>query len=521
MNKLITYRGRRLHLSSRNLIRNWGLTLSIPFFLGLIAYHYFVTYKFFKTLQDFKQWTLYVQPVLITLLFIIASIVFSWFVIKSSRNRDGFFMRRYKMQMLAVYMYSTNMVTKKVIKSEHGSREKLKFAKAYYYHKKDIDTFTFQTGTQFHNQVITISKTLSEMYLADLVNIKWEMGFISYDFLMDTIGKRINFDKVEVNNGKILLMDGVEWDFEGLPHMIITGGTGGGKTYFIYSLIRVFGKIGRVRIADPKMADLAAFADFPAFKGLVVDKKDDIINLFKGAVTLMDQRYYYMRQQPNYTIGKNYRFYNMKPEFIILDELASFVTTLKDYREQDEFWEYVRLLVLKARQAGIFLIFATQRPDTSTLPGSLRDNMLCKVSTGVLSDQGYDMTFPNSKNKTFINKQGVKGRGYIDIGTGVPIEFYSPYVPASFDFVEYFKNMPDMPFTDVSRMEITPEVKKELEEVYETVEEGENFFIENQKEKIRQEQEVKKEENIEKLMSNVGISYKEAIKKSKYEEVEN
>ncbi|MCQ4972465.1 FtsK/SpoIIIE domain-containing protein [Lactococcus lactis] len=514
MKKLVTYRGKRIRLYTRNLTRNWGLVLSVPFFLGLVAYHYFVTYAFFKVNHDLKQWTIYVQPVLITLLFILLSIIFAWYVIKSSRLRDGFFMRRYKMQMLALYMFSTNMVNKKVIKTEGGSKEKVSFTKAYYRHKKSIDTFTFQTGTQFHNQVIGIGKTLGEMYIADLVNIKWEMGFISYDFLTDSIGKRLNFDEVAINDGKISLMKGVEWDFEGLPHMIITGGTGGGKTYFIYSLIRVFAQIGRVRIADPKKSDLSAFEDFPAFKGLVFDEKDDIIKLFEDMVKLMDQRYLYMRKQPNYTIGKNYRFYGMKPEFIILDELAAYVTTLKDFREQDLFWDAVRLLVLKARQAGMFLIFATQRPDTTTLPGSLRDNMLCKVSTGLLTDQGYDMTFPNSKNKTFINKEGIKGRGYIDVGTGVPIEFYSPFVPSNFDFIGYFKNMGKMPFTDVSNVEITPEAKKVLEEVYNSVEEGEEFFRETQKSKVLKEHEDKKEKNMEKLMTNAGISYKEAMKKN-------
>ncbi|WP_349651872.1 hypothetical protein [Lactococcus lactis] len=125
----------------------------------------------------------------------------------------------------------------------------------------------------------------------------------------------------------------------------------------------------------------------------------------------------------------------MEPEFIILDELAAYVTTLKNFREQDLFWYAVRSLILKARQAGIFLIFAIQRPDKTTLQGSLRDNMIFKVSTGVFTDQGYDMTFPNSKNKTFINKEEIKGRGYIDVGTGVPIEFYSPFVPSNFHFI--------------------------------------------------------------------------------------
>lgn len=514
MKGFFIYRGHRLKLSSRYLMIKWGLILSAPFFLALVAYHYCVTYPFFAKAPPLKQWTIYILPVLVTLGFLLLAFCFSGVVIRFSRLHDGFFMRRYKMQLLARFLSDSNMVSKKIVKTEKGTREKRHLTKAYYRHKKDLDAFTFQTGTQFHNQVLALAKPLSEIYISDLVNVHWEMGYIRYDFLTDTKGKRLNVDQVKVSDGHIKLMKGVSWDFEGLPHMIITGGTGGGKTYFIYALIRVFAQMGRVHLADPKMADLASFSDFKAFKGLVVDKKEDIIEAYSQLVELMDKRYLYMRKQPNYKIGENYRYYDMKPEFVILDELSAFVTTLKDFKEQDTFFDSVRLLVLKARQAGIFLIFATQRPDTTTLPGALRDNMLCKVSLGVLTDQGYEMTFPNNKDKAFINKDGLKGRGYIDVGTGVPVEFYSPFVPKTFDFIDYFKNLPEMPYTDVSKINIKKSDREVLKEVYESVDEGETFFIEQEKEKARQAQVVQKDKQIEKVMAKAGISYKEAMKQS-------
>ena len=72
--------------------------------------------------------------------------------------------------------------------------------------------------------------------------------------------------------------------------------------------------------------------------------------------------------------------------------------------------------------------------------------------------------------------------------------------------------MGKMSFTDVSNVEITPEAKKVLEEVYNSVEEGEEFFRETQKSKVLKEHEDKKEKNMEKLMSNAGISYKDLLK---------
>lgn len=168
-------------------------------------------------------------------------------------------------------------------------------------------------------------------------------------------------------------------------------------------------------------------------------------------------------------------------------------------------------LVLKARQAGVYFIGATQRPDANTLPGQIRDNLLCRVSLGRLTPIGYDMTFPDSKDKAFVNKD-IVGRGYIDIGTGIPIEFYSPLVNKKFDFVEHFKNIPPMPFTDVTHIELTPEAKAEVNEFYDDISDFEQEFIESAKDELIKEEEKQKEENIEKLMSEAGVpSYREKL----------
>jgi hypothetical protein len=82
----------------------------------------------------------------------------------------------------------------------------------------------------------------------------------------------------------------------------------------------------------------------------------------------------------------------------------------------------------------------------------IRDNLSCKVSLGSLSVTGYEITFGGeNKNKPFFNKPKLKGRGYIDVGTGTPRELYSPFVPREYSFEEYFKNMKPMPYVDVSQ----------------------------------------------------------------------
>ncbi|MFD2388592.1 FtsK/SpoIIIE domain-containing protein [Enterococcus rivorum] len=109
---------------------------------------------------------------------------------------------------------------------------------------------------------------------------------------------------MNAESGKVKLMNGVVWEYDELPHMLITGGTGGGKTYFIYALIASLGIEGRVHIADPKKADLADLGNFKAFKGLVVSDKKEIFEQMQEAVELMDKRFLYMKKQKIYTIGK-------------------------------------------------------------------------------------------------------------------------------------------------------------------------------------------------------------------------
>ncbi|MFD2388591.1 hypothetical protein [Enterococcus rivorum] len=211
---------------------------------------------------------------------------------------------------------------------------------------------------------------------------------------------------------------------------------------------------------------------------------------------------------------KNYRYYGMKPEFFIVDEWAAFISVLDKYGRdenactEENLYSSISPLVLKARQAGVFFILATQKAGTDVIRSAIRDNLMCKVSLGRLSEQGYIMTFGDEqKNKSFINKYGVKGRGYIDVGAGVPQEFYSPLVEKGFDFVEHFSNMPSMPYTDVSDVEMTEEDKELLNDVY-----GDQF-IEEEQEKIsmlqgeRREQIRKdKDGKAEKLLSDVSYS---------------
>lgn len=510
MFKIFTYRGTRIRLYHCNLLRKWFFGFCVPFFVLLGWYHYGSTYPLLQKMQGKIKLAQLILPILVTIVVLVFALYLSKWIIEMSKQRGGFFFRQYKKQLLAEYLADNDFVEKKTIKSDGKQKEIRKLSKAYYRSDKEVDEFTFKIGNKHQEKFLQIGRPLEELFLADLVEIRREMGYVTYRYLIDVVSKRLKLPDVSAKNGKIELMKGVCWEYDELPHMLITGGTGGGKTYFIYSLIYALGKEGRVHICDPKASDLLALGEFPAFKGLVVSETKDIFKMLEEAVELMDKRYVYMRNLPNYTIGKNYRFYGLKPEFFIIDEWAAFISTLSSgfskYSEE-KLYEKITPLVLKARQAGVFLIVATQKAGTDVLRSAIRDNLMCRVSLGKLSETGYIMTFgEDHKNKAFINKHGKKGRGYIDIGLGVPNEFYAPFVSSDFDFVEFFRTMPEMNYTDVSNVEITQENQEIIDEFY-----GADF-IREEKEKINftrseriQRNRKSKNERMNNMLEKAGI----------------
>jgi len=501
--EMFIYRGKRIRMFHQRLLLKYGFSMSLPFLALLGGYHFYFTYPRLENIQG--DWDIYpfIVPFMVTLICLLVSLVATSLTIRFSILKGGFFARQYKKQQLAEYLNDNDFVIQKKVAD---GREIRKFPKVYYQNKRDVDEFTFRIGNKFHDKFLTIGKSLEELYMADLIEIERTVMHVTFKLLVDTISKRLTFEEVTIKGGVIQLMKGVEWDFDELPHMLITGGTGGGKTFFIYTLIAIIAKEGRVHIADPKKSDLSDLADFPAFKDLVFSESKDIVGMLKKAVDLMEKRFKYMKEHADHKMGKNYRYYKMPPEFFVVDEWGAFVSTLS-MKEELELYQFISPLVLKARQAGVFLIIATQKAGTDVIKSMIRDNLMCKVSLGALSHTGYEITFGSeNKNKAFYNKMKVKGRGYIDVGNGIPQEFYAPFITNKFSFEAYFKNMLPMPFLDLSNVILTQEERNKSEKEF-LVKEA--TYIEENKQKKKESRQAlyrQREEEYKEMMNMAGTN---------------
>lgn len=313
------------------------------------------------------------------------------------------------------------------------SREKIThFPKVYYRLEHGLIHIQAEiTLGKYQEQLLHLEKKLETGLYCELVSKELKDSFVEYVLLYDTIANRITIDEVQAAHGSLKLMANVSWEYDKLPHMLIAGGTGGGKTYFILTIIEALLRTNaQMYVLDPKNADLA---DLSAVMPEVYYRKEDITACIERFYDGMMERSEAMKLMDGYKTGENYAYLNLPPHFLIFDEYVAFMEMLTT-KENAAVLNKLKQLVMLGRQAGYFLILACQRPDAKYLGDGIRDQFNFRVALGRMSELGYSMMF-GEVDKDFFLKQ-IKGRGYVDVGTNVISEFYTPLVPKGHDFLK-------------------------------------------------------------------------------------
>lgn len=165
------------------------------------------------------------------------------------------------------------------------------------------------------------------------------------------------------------------------PHALVAGSTGSGKSVLMQNIILSLAATNtpaqaEIIIIDPKQVDYLAFSDLPHIKDGIVDEQETAISKLNCLVEEMDRRYALLKSNRVTNIFDLYQKADAseKPPvlWVIHDEFAEWMMT-DEYKEAVA--KVVSRLGVKARAAGIFLIFAAQRPDSSVMPMQLRSNL--------------------------------------------------------------------------------------------------------------------------------------------------
>lgn len=178
-------------------------------------------------------------------------------------------------------------------------------------------------------------------------------------------------------------------DLSRLPHMLVAGHTGGGKSVFLASLIaslvwRHSPETLRLVLVDPKLMDFPVFETLPHLHdGQVIYDPADAIGILRWLIEEeSDRRARLMRETGNRKIESYYRHFpreSLPRIVVIVDEFADIMNSL-GRRERQDFERQINRLAATGRARGIHLILATQRPTVDVVSGNIKANIPARVS---------------------------------------------------------------------------------------------------------------------------------------------
>lgn len=179
-------------------------------------------------------------------------------------------------------------------------------------------------------------------------------------------------------------------DLASMPHLLIAGATGSGKSVMVNAIIAslLFARTPqelRMILVDPKRVELSGYNGLPHLLVPVITESDKAASALKWAVLEMENRYRMFasagaRNLEGYNSSRedvNDRMYSI---VIIIDELADLM--MQDGRETEE--SIVRI-AQKARATGIHLILATQRPSVNVVTGLIKANIPSRIAFSMAS----------------------------------------------------------------------------------------------------------------------------------------
>jgi len=178
-------------------------------------------------------------------------------------------------------------------------------------------------------------------------------------------------------------------DLADLPHLLVAGSTGSGKTMFLYtlivSLLHQFGPEAlSLLLIDPKQTDFVFFEELPHLLDgqVIIDAEEAIAHLGWLTTDVLDTRTQQLRQaRCRDIIDYNTRHPDvpMVPIVVAIDEYADLMQVL-DRSDRQEFERRLVRLAQRARNIGIHLVIATQRPSADIVTTSLKTNLPARIA---------------------------------------------------------------------------------------------------------------------------------------------
>lgn len=251
---------------------------------------------------------------------------------------------------------------------------------------------------------------------------------VSFRDVIDSREFTATGSKLKVALGKKITDAPAVGELNKMPHLLVAGATGSGKSIFINCLITslLFNSTPdevKLLLIDPKMVELSQFNGIPHLMTPVVTDPKKASKYLKHIVNEMETRYELFASQGIRDI-EHYNNVSTNKSLpyivVIIDELADLMMV-----SSHEVEELICRLAQKARAAGIHLVIATQRPSVNVITGLIKANIPSRISFAVSSQ---------IDSRTILDAGGAErllGKGdmlYSPIGLSKPIRVHGCYI---------------------------------------------------------------------------------------------
>lgn len=470
-----TYRGIKIKPYMVNL-RYYIFSFFFLLFSPILA---LFVYSHFEKIRAVDIFSI-VASVFMLILIISISVYLTWL----SQERVFFFQKIERLAKLAFFLKENGYTYTKKVKTESGTVDKVTFPTIYLKQNRyDLEVAFKMAGNKFQDKFKKIGSDLETTFFMDFMEVQDDIKFKTYKMAYSAFLNRIKVTDVEYSDKGIRLMKSLYWNPVDDPHLLVCGGTGGGKTVLLRTLIRAMAKVGVVDICDPKQADFVTMAEQKAFEGRISYEVEDIVSMIERAVQIMFARYAYMRQKREENGDKDLKKfyeYGLEPYFLVCDEYNALCAML-DFQTRQRLDNAMGQFLLLGRQAGCFAVIAMQKPSREDLGSKLQANINFRISVGRLDEVGYDLAFGEvNRNKEFkyvkyLGGKRVYGRGYASVYGEVAREFYSPLLEKGFSFTDEYEKIErrENPFNPLENpdAQLSEEEKENLQAEMEAQEE--------------------------------------------------
>jgi len=214
-------------------------------------------------------------------------------------------------------------------------------------------------------------------------------------------------DKLSFPLGKNISNDIIIVSLDDMPHLLISGTTGSGKSVFVHSIImslimRNYPDEVKFILVDPKQVEFSRYRDMPHLYCPIITNVTQAVAMLKKLCGEMERRYQLLSREECSKIQEYQQLRKeKKPELENLPSIVCIIDEFADMMGQDpkNVDSYTQRLAQKARAAGIYLIIATQRPSVKNITGTIKANIPARVAL---------MLPTNTDSRTILDEGGAE-----------------------------------------------------------------------------------------------------------------